>query len=329
MGQAPEAPHYARVMFSRLQLSSHLANHRFRLQAKLTITPLIAGCFCAIFALNPQQVISFALVTIAACEQGDAMNVFISWSGNRSKAVATFLRKWIPDIIQAAKPWMSGEDIAAGARWSDQVQKQLEDSKFGIICLTKDNLNAPWIHFETGALAKTVEDTFVCPYLIGLEPSEIPDGPLTQFQAKRANRQETLDIISSMNEAMRDAALPKEQLQRQFERCWRELDKALNDLPPVGADEGQPDRGQESMVAEILEIVRGLSRWTSAQDTKAAYESVVQKILKSPTLPGGLRGLASRWSLESDPLWKELCDLGQDKEAESRREADEEERDAL
>jgi hypothetical protein len=61
VGQAPEAPHYARVMFNRRQLSSHLANHRFRLEAKLTIAPLIAGDFCAIFVLNSQQVISFAL----------------------------------------------------------------------------------------------------------------------------------------------------------------------------------------------------------------------------------------------------------------------------
>jgi hypothetical protein len=50
-----------------------------------------------------------------------------------------------------------------------------------------ENQVAPWILFEAGALAKTIESTFVVPYLIDLEPPNINRGPLKQFQAKRAN----------------------------------------------------------------------------------------------------------------------------------------------
>jgi len=39
------------------------------------------------------------------------MKVFISWSGQRSAAVADALRYWLPKVIQALEPWMSADDI--------------------------------------------------------------------------------------------------------------------------------------------------------------------------------------------------------------------------
>ena len=94
------------------------------------------------------------------------MKVFLSWSGDRSATVAKALKDYLPDMIQEIKPWMSRADIRAGARWSGEVQAELSECRFGIICLTRDNQTAPWILFEAGALAKTIEGTFVCPYLI-------------------------------------------------------------------------------------------------------------------------------------------------------------------
>ena len=70
------------------------------------------------------------------------MKLFISWSGDRSRIVAEALRSWIPDIIQAVKPWVSGVDIRAGTRWSREVEQQLLDTRFGILCLTKENQTA-------------------------------------------------------------------------------------------------------------------------------------------------------------------------------------------
>lgn len=105
------------------------------------------------------------------------MRVFLSWSGERSRIVADALRHWIPDVIQSVELWMSGSDIEAGARWNERIQHQLSESRFGILCVTPENIPSPWLLFEAGALAKTIEDTFVCPYLIDLEPSDLPRGP--------------------------------------------------------------------------------------------------------------------------------------------------------
>ena len=112
--------------------------------------------------------------------------MFISWSGEQSKAFAEAFRNWLPKIINAVRPWLSSADIEMGARWSIDVAAKLEASKFGIICLTPNNMHSDWILFEAGALSKTIVNTHVSPVLIGLEPSDI-HGPLAQFQATRAN----------------------------------------------------------------------------------------------------------------------------------------------
>src|SRR5262249_49119017 len=134
-----------------------------------------------------------------------------------------------PDVIQDVEPWMSAADIDAGARWGNRVQGELQESQFGIICLTRTNQTAPWILFEAGALAKTIDGSFVCPYLIDLEPSELLPGPLTQFQAKRANEPDTLDLIRTINQAQ-DDALMAEKLERAFARWWPDLSAALDSL---------------------------------------------------------------------------------------------------
>jgi hypothetical protein len=82
------------------------------------------------------------------------MKVFISWSGARSRIVAEALRSWLPDIINAVEPFVSELDIDRGAVGTEVIARQLRDSAFGIVCLTRDNQTRPWINYEAGALSK-------------------------------------------------------------------------------------------------------------------------------------------------------------------------------
>src|SRR5438309_2275444 len=61
------------------------------------------------------------------------MKVFISWSGERSHALAMALRDWLPLVLHYVEPWLSEADVAAGDRLAQAVAKELESSNFGII----------------------------------------------------------------------------------------------------------------------------------------------------------------------------------------------------
>lgn len=191
--------------------------------------------------------------------KSDDMNIFISWSGERSKVVAQALRGWIPDVIQAARPWVSGVDIRAGMRWSREVDQQLRDTQFGILCLTKENQAAPWLVFEAGALAKSVEGASVCPYLIDLAPGELLNGPLTAFQAKRATREDTFDMVSAINAALPESERrPNAPLQKAFERWWPDLEAVLRGLPTSA--ETVHSRTPADIADELLLSTRELRR---------------------------------------------------------------------
>jgi hypothetical protein len=58
------------------------------------------------------------------------MDIFISWSGKRSRAFAEALRDWLPMIINAARPFLSSSDIDKGARWSTEIAGKLEKASW-------------------------------------------------------------------------------------------------------------------------------------------------------------------------------------------------------
>lgn len=126
------------------------------------------------------------------------MKIFISWSGERSKALAVALKDWIPLILQYAQPWVSEKDISAGDRWAQAVSGELETSNFGILCITPENLSSEWILFEAGALSKSMLDAKVIPLLFGLELSDL-SGPLSQFQALKIDQKGIMDVITAIN----------------------------------------------------------------------------------------------------------------------------------
>jgi len=184
------------------------------------------------------------------------MNVFIAWSGDRSKRVSLALRNWLPQVIQSVHPWMSDTDIAAGSRWPNEESKALENSDFGIICLTRENSEEPWILFEAGGLSKFAEKSRVCMYLVDDKPEDL-FGPLALFQAKRADKAGTEAIIASMNHANDNAnQIDPQRLGKAFSVFWPELEAALKAVPQ--SVERPKPRPERDMIVEVLELVRAI-----------------------------------------------------------------------
>jgi hypothetical protein len=207
-------------------------------------------------------------------------NTFICWSGDRSKYVAQLLREWLPGVVQAAKPWMSASDSEKGTRWLEVLTHALEDSSVGIVCLTPENLEAPWLLFEAGILSRAIHDRArLCTYLIGgLRPQDVKQ-PLGIFQHTMADREETREMAASINKAVSEEPLPDATLNKVFDAMWPDFEKRLKGLPaaPEGIKQG---RGTDDMIAEILELVRASAPGIDQQRTIVNLQQMIAAVLR-------------------------------------------------
>jgi hypothetical protein len=156
---------------------------------------------------------------------------------------------------------MSSTDIPRGTKWNKEISDQLEAARMGIICLTKDNLSSPWVLFEAGALAKTLDNTFVCPYLFELKPTDL-EGPLAQFQATIANELDTFELLKTINRAREGKSVSEEQLRILFNRWWPDLEEDLIKINQIvhKSDRSFRPRSTEELLEEILQLIRQQNR---------------------------------------------------------------------
>jgi hypothetical protein len=222
-------------------------------------------------------------------------NVFISWSGNRSQHVAQALREWLPKVLQATKPFMSDSDIGKGSRGLVELARVLEATKVGIICLTPENLSAPWLLFEAGALSKTLDPaTRVYTYLLAGQKPEAVSPPLGQFQATIADRVQTGRMLQDINRTLGSPVLELD-LSAVFDAMWPKLETALSSMPePETA--APPKRTVEDMFGEILNLVRNQNQSSAGAFTGEDFSAIIKaRITKVLTASG----VASSWSVGS------------------------------
>ncbi|EOE2083662.1 TIR domain-containing protein [Vibrio cholerae] len=188
------------------------------------------------------------------------MNVFVSWSGDRSKAVAELLDEWLQCVIQAVDPWMSSKDIDRGSLWFSEINDQLQSTTIGIICLTQENKNKPWILFEAGALAKGLSNNRVCTFLIDLEPTDVGT-PLSQFNHTFPTMEGLWELVRTLNNSLKDRALKEKTLEQVFNTYWPQFEssfkKILDQTPLAGEVEKRSD---DDILLEILSTTRSMDR---------------------------------------------------------------------
>jgi hypothetical protein len=188
------------------------------------------------------------------------MKVFMSWSGARSRAAAEVLKWWTGCIIQASRPWISTEDVDRGALWFSEISNNLSDTSIGIVCLTHENKDRPWILFEAGALAKGLSNSRVCTFLVDLEPSDIRD-PLAQFNHTQPNEQDMRKLARTLNRALGEQALADDVLADAFNAYWPQFQirwESLIASIPLATEIVK--RPADDIMGEILENVRGMNQ---------------------------------------------------------------------
>jgi len=213
------------------------------------------------------------------------LNIFVSWSGERSKLFAESLCYWIPRVHNHLKPWMS-KQIPKGSRWRTVVGERLEETEVGLLCVTPENTSSPWLMFEAGALSKRLESSRVCPVLYELKADDLVS-PLDQFQAVEADREDITRLLLSLNSLLGENALSQELVEEAVKSNWGKFQRKLAKIQQCKVP---------ANMSSITSIIEALSKggFKEPVHTKQAYfdngyetyelYSIVTKIAKKRLL---------------------------------------------
>jgi hypothetical protein len=155
------------------------------------------------------------------------------------------------------------------------LANELQQTRFGILCLTPENLTAPWLLFEAGALSKAVDESNVCPLLLELQPTDIT-GPLAQFQAIKADKEGVWSLVKAINTSLGDLARDEIIINKVFEVLWSDFETSIKAIPENAQEIDNRRRLPEDLLEEVLSLVREQSRMLSSiQNPKITIKSTM------------------------------------------------------
>ncbi|MCK4718405.1 MAG: TIR domain-containing protein [Thermoplasmata archaeon] len=202
------------------------------------------------------------------------MEIFIAWSGARGKQVGEAFANWLPDVIQTCNPFFS-PDMEKGLNWSPKLSEQLQETDFGIVCITEDSTNAPWLLFEAGALSKKMEKSRVCTFLYDIKNAKL-DGPLSKFQWTIYSKDDIQKLVADINKNnVPELRLTDERLKSAFEKYWPDLDEKLKNIPPCPTETVEKTTAEREMLEELLETTRKIE---SSLTKKTTYSKTIQTV---------------------------------------------------
>ncbi len=241
------------------------------------------------------------------------MNIFISWSGKLSHKIALVLKEHLPQIINNLEPFVSSEDIQKGDNWNSTISGKLNTTDFGILCLTKENLESPWLLFEAGALSKNIAKAKVCSVLFdNLKQDEVKT-PLSLFQTTKFEKEDFRKLFNTINTALGENKLSEKILNKSFEKWWPDLkehiDKVTNEyFPQIKRQEDE----KSDKLAEILLTTKYISKVVSRFNYNLPEDSLDLAKYNDETEPIIFTGLGNNHPVRIvvDPVYKEdrtLC----------------------
>lgn len=192
------------------------------------------------------------------------MKVFICWSGRRSKELAEALRQWLPTVLTGIEPTYSPE-ITKGELWFDAINRDLNRSHAGIVCLTPENLGSGWFHFEAGALFKETAKIFTLLYKVHAPRLH---GPLSHFQGTDVTKEELGKLIEALATLMGKRAPARRDWLKTFGEQWPVFETHINRISPLTIHEVIPNLAglfQRKTFNEPLDHCRD-QRWRTRYD---------------------------------------------------------------
>jgi hypothetical protein len=185
-------------------------------------------------------------------------NIFISYS----KQVTHDVAKVIEELIYAIYPkgssnvdvFLSSKRIKAGA-FKDQILDAMKNAKFAISILSPENINAPWLMFEAGALTMAVEQNGgkFMPYLFCRHASKreatIDDLQYAQYQKDyKENQNQLFILLQNLNASLSKSNQVDElQINSKINDHWDSISKRLDVIAYNLINPGASSAGAHSL----------------------------------------------------------------------------------
>lgn len=205
------------------------------------------------------------------------MKAFLSWSGEKSRRIAVAFSDWLPCVVQALDPWVSSKDIDRGSIWFNEIFEQLKDTHFGIVLVTRENQDRPWLLFESGALSKGLTENRVCTVLVDLEVRDIDAGsPLRQLNHTVLDKAGVLQLVKTINNRLEGGGLQDKRLEQTFNAMWPQLEANIQEILSSDPAPSTPERKDTDVLNDILENVLRINKKVSLSPSRGSHKYVEQ-----------------------------------------------------
>ena len=162
------------------------------------------------------------------------------------------MKQYLPHILPDIYPWLSDQDITPGSRWSQELARELHECTCGIICVTQENMNSPWINFEAGVLSSSIGTEMVIPLLIDIDTDDL-SGPLQQFHALKLSRDALEEIVKTMRERI-PSPLAEDFSREGLELVWP-MFETLSKMTASGAKKTAKPPTKKELIEQIDHVV--------------------------------------------------------------------------
>jgi hypothetical protein len=154
------------------------------------------------------------------------MRVFICWSKSRSRQLADKLSKWLPRVLGEDRTVFNlSTGFEVGKEWFPQLIKGLTVADAAIICLTPENLDSRWMHFEAGMIFRSGKAKAL-PIYLGAQVEHIKE-PLNAIQASPCTKEGSWRMVEALASRGR---LDRRAIASRFDREWSDFEKFLHNI---------------------------------------------------------------------------------------------------
>jgi len=197
------------------------------------------------------------------------MKVFVSWShvDSASHNAAELVHQLLPLLHDSWQPFVSSHNLKAGVLWLNELFTELENTNFGIVCISGEPSDWSWVLFEAGSLAKAFSSSRVVPLLIDIDPDQLPK-PLKIFQAVTFDLHGLKALIETLCDACQFTPQTKDIINSRLEVYWKQYKEEITKIiKSVKAPKGNklaakhtPKPHTDEQLLEILHYCKTFER---------------------------------------------------------------------